>query len=184
MPAWGWVVIGVAIVVVAGIVVMRALRSRQTRALRGQFGPEYDRTLEDTASRREAEAELRDRVRRHESLELRNLDPAAAHSYREEWRRTQSDFVDHPSAAITDADLLIQRVMRERGYPIEDFDQRTADLSVEHPELVDNYRSAHSIAVSSSHGQATTEDLRRAMKRYRSLFDELVETHTTTEVTR
>ena len=184
MPAWGWVVIGVAIVAVAAVVVVAVVRGRQTRALRGQFGPEYDRTLEDTTSRREAEAELRDRVRRHESFDLRELDPAVAQGYREAWRRAQSDFVDHPSAAISDADLLIQRVMRDRGYPVEDFDQRTADLSVEHPELVDNYRSAHSIAVSSSHGKATTEDLRRALKRYRSLFDELVETDTTTEVTR
>jgi hypothetical protein len=184
MPTWGWIVIGVAVAAVVLLGVAALLRARRTQNLKQHFGPEYDRTVEGADSRRAAEADLREREARHREFDLHDLDPAAADRYRDEWHRTQAEFVDDPSAAITEADLLIQRVMRDRGYPVEDFDQRAADLSVGHPDVVDNYRSAHSIAVSSAHGKATTEDLRRAMKRYRSLFDELVETSPHAQVTR
>jgi cytoskeletal protein RodZ len=177
-------VIGVAVAAVFVLGLAALLRIRRTQNLKQQFGPEYDRTVEGADSRRAAEADLRAREERHREFDLRDLEPAAAERYREEWRRTQSDFVDDPSAAITKANLLIQSVMRDRGYPVEDFEQRAADLSVDHADVVDNYRSAHAIAVSSAHGKATTEDLRRAMKRYRSLFDELVGSGTTAEVTR
>jgi hypothetical protein len=182
MPTWGWIVIGVVAAVVVLLGLAALLRARRTQNLKQRFGPEYDRAADSAGSRRAAEADLRAREERHREFELRDLDPAAVDRYRDEWQRTQADFVDDPSAAITEADLLIQRAMRDRGYPVEDFDQRAADLSVDHPDVVENYRSAHSIAVSSSHGKATTEDLRRAMKRYRSLFVELVETREHAEV--
>src|SRR5262249_43974434 len=143
MPTWGWIVL--AIVVVGAVVLAAAalLRARRTEALKGRFGPEYDRTVEGADSRRAGEADLRAREERHDEFELRDLDPAAAEKYREDWQRAQSDFVDDPSAAVSEADLIIQQVMRERGYPVEDFDQRAADLSVDHPVVVENYRGAH-----------------------------------------
>jgi hypothetical protein len=183
MPTWGWIVIAVAAVAAIVLGVVAALRTRRTRSLKGRFGPEYDRAVEGADSRRAAEADLRAREERREEFELHDLEPAAAERYREEWQRAQSDFVDDPSAAVSEADLIIQQVMRDRGYPVEDFDQRAADLSVDHPVVVENYRSAHTIAVSAADGDATTEDLRRAMRRYRSLFDELVGARVRTEVT-
>jgi hypothetical protein len=184
MPTWGWIVIGVAAAAIVLLGLAALLRARRTQNLKQRFGPEYDRTAESAGSRRAAEADLRAREERHREFDLHDLEPAAADRYRAEWQRTQAEFVDDPPAAITEADLLIQRVMRDRGYPVEDFEQRAADLSVDHPDVVDNYRSAHSIAVASSHGKATTEDLRRGMKRYRSLFVELVEADAPAEVSR
>ena len=184
MPTWGWIVLVVVIVAAAALAVAAALRARRTGMLRERFGPEYDRTIDAADSRRAAEADLREREDRHDEFELRDLDPAAAERYRTEWQRAQSDFVDDPSTAINEADLLIQQVMRDRGYPVEDFDQRAADLSVDHPVVVENYRDAHETAVAAFNGDATTEDLRRAMRRYRSLFDELVGARARTEVTR
>jgi cytoskeletal protein RodZ len=184
VPTWGWIVIGVAVAAVVVLGLLALLRTRRTQNLKQQFGPEYDRTVEGADSRRAAEADLQAREERHRELDLRDLDPAEAQRYREEWQRTQSEFVDDPASAITGADLLIQRVMRDRGYPVEDFEQRAADLSVEHPDVVSNYRSAHATAVSCSQGQATTEDLRMAMRRYRSLFDELVGTGVTVGASR
>jgi hypothetical protein len=184
VPTWGWIVIGVAAVAAVLVALAAMLRTRRTQHLKQQFGPEYERAVREADSRREAESDLRSREARRQELAVRDLSPEASEQYREEWRRTQGEFVDDPSAAITGADLLIQRVMRDRGYPVEDFDQRAADLSVDHPDVVENYRSGHAIAVSSSHGKASTEDLRRAMKRYRSLFDELVGSGANAEVTR
>src|SRR5262245_17215829 len=113
MPTWGWIVIVVAILaVVVGLAVEAGVRSRRTRKLRGRFGPEYDRTVESADSRRAAESDLRAREERHDEFELRDLDPAAAERYREDWQRAQSDFVDDPPAAINEADLIIQQVMR------------------------------------------------------------------------
>ena len=184
VPTWGWIVIGIAVAAAVLLAVAALLRTRRTHGLKQRFGPEYDRTIERADSRRAAEADLRTREERHQELDLRDLDPAAARRYREEWQRTQSEFVDDPSSAIAEADLLIQRVMRDRGYPVEDFDQRAADLSVDHPDVVGDYRSAHAIAVACSQGQATTEDLRTAMQRYRSLFDRLVGSGATVGATR
>jgi hypothetical protein len=174
MPTWGWIVLAIVVVAAVALAVAAALRVRRTQMLKGRFGPEYDRAVEDADSRRAAEADLREREERHDEFELRDLDPEAAEKYREDWHRAQTDFVDDPPAAVGEADLIIQRVMRDRGYPVEDFDQRAADLSVDHPVVVENYRSAHAVAVSASDGDATTEDLRRGMRQYRSLFDELV----------
>ena len=176
MDTWVWIVIAIAAVVVVGLVVWTALRSRRTRTLREGFGPEYDRTVAEAPSKREAEAELDERRKRREELDIRPLSPGARERYVETWRETQARFVDDPAGAIGEADTLIQEVMRERGYPVENFDQRAADLSVDHPDVVSNYRAAHGISVAHERGKASTEDLRQALIHYRSLFDELLET--------
>jgi len=176
VPGWVWIVIAIAAVVVLAVVVWSALRTRRTRTLKEGFGPEYDRTVADAPSKREAEAELSDRQKRREELDVKPLSPGARERYVELWQATQARFVDDPGGAITEADLLIQQVMRERGYPVEDFEQRAADVSVDHPDVVNNYRAAHGISIAHEREKASTEDLRRAMVHYRSLFDDLLET--------
>jgi hypothetical protein len=175
MPSWVWVVIALAAVVVLAIVVWQALARRRTGQLQEQFGPEYDRTVGTSESKREAEAELQAREERRRELEIRPLPSAARYRYLEAWQGVQSQFVDDPSAAVARADELIQSVMSERGYPVEDFEQRAADVSVDHPQVVENYREGHRLAQSTANGSGSTEDLRQAMRRYRALFDELVE---------
>ena len=176
METWVWIVIAVAAVVVLALLLWRAREARRRRELQGTFGPEYERTVEEAESKREAEAELRERQERREGLEIRPLAPGARDRYLRAWEQTQARFVDDPAAAVGEADDLIQDVMRERGYPVEDFDQRAADLSVDHPGVVDHYRSAHNIARRHVRGEADTEELRQALVHYRSLFDELLET--------
>ena len=175
MPSWVWVVIALAAVAVLAIVVWQALARRRTGQLREQFGPEYDRTVGTAESKREAEAELQAREERRRELEIRPLPRAARYRYLEAWQGVQSQFVDNPTAAVARADELIQSVMSERGYPVEDFEQRAADVSVDHPQVVENYREGHRLAQSSANGSGSTEDLRQAMRRYRALFDELAE---------
>ena len=174
MPAWVWVLIAVAAVVVVAAVVWRALTTRRTRMLQDRFGPEYNRTLEGSDSKRDAEAELRARAERREQLDIRPLPAAARERYVDEWQRVQALFVDDPQGAVHDGDMLIQSVMRDRGYPMDDFEQRSADVSVDHPNVVENYREGHRLANASARGDGTTEDLRQAMRHYRALFDELV----------
>jgi hypothetical protein len=173
MPVWGWILIAVAVLVVVAVV-WAALSRRRTQGLRQTFGPEYDRTLNETDSRRRAESELEARRDRRADLDIRPLTPAARARYEERWRQIQSAFVDDPSGALRGADESVILVMRERGYPMDDFDQRAADLSVDHPDLVQNYRAAHGIALANEQGQASTEDLRQGMVSYRSLFEELL----------
>jgi hypothetical protein len=175
MPTWGWIIIGIAAAVVIAAVALAALRSRRSRELRGRFGDEYDRVAADAPSRREAEAELREREKRHDQLDLRPLDPGDRDRFRARWQDVQARFVDDPAGAVGDADGLIQEVMRKRGYPVDDFDARAADLSVDHPDVVESYRSAHGIAVAHERGKAGTEELRHAVRHYRALFDSLVE---------
>ena len=179
MDSWIWIVIAlVAIVVVAGIV-WSAVSSRRRARLQEGFGPEYDRTVSEAPSRREAESELRERRERHDEFDIRPLPPDARERYAQEWEATQARFVDDPEASIRDADDLIQQVMRERGYPVEDFDQRAADLSVDHPDVVENYREGHDLARRTVRGEGDTESLRQALVHYRALFAELVERHDT-----
>jgi len=159
----------VAAVVVA-LVVWQALNARRTRTLRQQFGPEYDRTVARTDDRGAAEADLSARVKRHDELDIRPLPTASRERYVAEWQRVQARFVDDPRGAVQEADGLIQSVMRERGYPVDDFEQRAADISVDHPHVVENYRAGHGLA-----GSDDTEDQRQAMVHYRGLFEELVE---------
>lgn len=171
MPAWGWILI--AIGALAIIVTIAWYAARRTQ-LRKTFGPEYDRTISESESRRTGESELKERERRRRELDIRPLSSAAWQRYTEAWATVQRRFVDDPGGATLEADRLVGEVMEERGYPVEDFEQQAADLSVDHPELVQNYRAAHSTWLRHERGDATTEELRRAMVHYRALFDELL----------
>jgi hypothetical protein len=175
MDTWVWIVIGVIVAMVVLGVVFSALRTRRSRSLQDQFGPEYDRTVDKAGGRREAERELAERQKRHDELELRPLSEDIRERYLQQWRVTQGRFVDDPTGAVSEADDLVQRVMRDRGYPVDDFEQRAADISVEHPELVEKYRTANGIARASERGEASTEDLRHSVRHYRALFVELLE---------
>jgi hypothetical protein len=175
MDTWVWIVIGVVVAIVVLGVVFSALRTRRSRSLQDQFGREYDRTVDKAGGRREAERELAERQKRHDELELRPLSQDARERYVQQWQVTQGRFVDDPPGAVSEADDLVQRVMRDRGYPVDDFEQRAADISVEHPDLVEKYRTANGIARASERGEASTEDLRHSVRHYRALFVELLE---------
>jgi hypothetical protein len=168
----------VAILVVLVLLALLAFfagRQRRSRKLQDTFGPEYERTVEETGDRKAAEAELVERTERRAGFDIVPLEPEARTRYLEAWRHTQARFVDEPAEATREADRLITSVMRDRGYPVDDFDQRAADLSVDHPQVVDDYRAAHAIAVRNDRSEASTEDLRQALVHYRSLFEELLE---------
>lgn len=170
-----WVIaIVVAAVVVLALVAWAVLQSRHRRNLRDRFGPEYDRTVEESDRRRDAERELAERARRRDELDIRDLSPAARARYQDEWRAVQARFVDNPTLAVTEGDTLIAAVMRDRGYPVDDFDTRADMVSTDAPDVVRHYREAHEICGRHQHGDATTEDLRHAMMRYRTVFEELV----------
>ena len=175
MPSWVWVLIAIAVVAVLAVVVWQTLARRRTGRLQHQFGPEYERTVGTADSKRDAEAELRARAERREQLEVRPLPRAARDRYMQSWRSVQAQFVDDPRGAVASADSLIQSVMAERGYPVEDFEQRAADISVDHPQVVENYREGHRLARASAGGSESTEDLRQAKRHYRALFDDLLE---------
>jgi type VI protein secretion system component VasK len=175
MDTWVWILIAVVAAVVVLTVVWRALRTRRTQTLKDTFGREYDRTVEQAGGQRDAERELRERQKRHDELELKPLSPEARTRYANQWQDTQIRFVDDPKGAVAEADTLVQEVMNDRGYPVDDFDQRAADISVEHPDLVERYRTAHGIAKASERNEASTEDLRHAVRHYRALFTELLE---------
>jgi len=175
MDTWVWIVIAVVAAIVLLAVLWSATRARRTRSLQDRFGREYGRTIEHAGDKREAERELREREKRHEQLDLRPLAPEQRDRYIEQWEVTQGRFVDDPSGAVAEADRLVQRVMKDRGYPVDDFEQRVADISVEHPDLVEKYRTAHGVAQASERGQASTEDLRHSVRHYRALFVELLD---------
>jgi hypothetical protein len=166
------ILVAVALVVVLALVASRQMRSRR---LRERFGPEYDRTVAEAGDRKQAEARLQGRTERRQRLDIVPLDPADRDRYVEAWRQTQARFVDEPAEATREADRLITDVMRKRGYPIDDFEQRAADVSVDHPQVVDDYRAAQAIAAANERSEASTEDLRQALVHYRSLFEELLE---------
>jgi hypothetical protein len=172
-------VVFVIIAVLAWLYVRK--RRRTTAELRLKFGPEYQRAVLAHGSERKAEAKLADREKRVEKLEIRDLDPADHERFVKRWESLQSRFVDSPKGAVAEADDLVSSVMKTRGYPISDFDQRAADISVDHPRVVENYRAAHEIALRAGKDAANTEDLRTAMIHYRSLFDELVQVPATME---
>ena len=174
MPTWAWILIAAGVLVAVAAVGYAALRARRRKQLQESFGPEYDRAVSEAPTRREAETELLERRKRHDELELRELSPAARDGYARQWEATQARFVDDPQSAINDADDLIQQVMRERGYPVEDFDRRAADLSVEHGDVIEHYRAGHAIARRNVHGDADTEELRQALVHYRALFEALL----------
>jgi hypothetical protein len=169
------VVIALAVLVAGGIAIWLFSRKRRTERLRTQFGgAEYTRAVEEGGSRRKAEAVLDQRADRVEGLPIRPLAPGDRVRFVESWGKVQARFVDGPGSAVTDADQLLGDVMSARGYPVSDFEQRAADISVDHPLVLENYRAAHQSALRQKSGQASTEDLRQAMIHYRTLFEELV----------
>jgi len=172
-------VVVVILAVLAWFLVRR--RRRTTAELRQRFGSEYDRAVREHGSERKAEAKLADREERVEKLNLRDLDPMERERFSKQWESVQSRFVDSPKGAVAEADDLVSSLMKTRGYPVSDFDQRAADISVDHPRVVENYRSGHEIALRVGKNGATTEDLRTAMIHYRSLFVELVQAPTMIE---
>jgi hypothetical protein len=168
-------VVALAVILVTAIAAWLFFRKRRTKKLRTQFGEaEYARAVEEGGTRRQAEAGLKERTERVENLKIRALAPGDRARFLESWRRVQARFVDGPGGAVTEADQLLGDVMSTRGYPVSDFEQRAADISVDHPLVMENYRTAHEIAVRQTRGQANTEDLRQAMIHYRTLFEELV----------
>ena len=168
-----------AIVIIIGIIaiafaVWMFTQKQRTRRLRSQFGPEYDRMVE-ASGRHQAETELEHRAKRVQKFRIRPLTKEEQSRFGDAWRREQAHFVDDPRASVENADRLVGDVMRARGYPVAEFEMRAADLSVGHPRVIDNYRVAHEIALRDSHGEASTEDLRKAMVCYRALFEDLLE---------
>ena len=173
---------GVVILVIAVLVWTYVQKRRSTTtSLRQKFGPEYERAVHQQGSERKAEAKLADRQERVEKLNIRDLDPMERERFSKQWESVQSRFVDSPRGAVTEADDLVSSLMKTRGYPVSDFDQRAADVSVDHPRVVENYRSGHDIALRVGKNGASTEDLRAAMIHYRSLFEELVQVPTIVE---
>jgi hypothetical protein len=151
------------------------IQKRRTQSLRSKFGPEYDKAIDSHKDRTHAESDLEKREKRVAKFNIRSLSGEERIKYAEDWRTEQSLFVDDPRSAVKHADVLVQDVMKRRGYPVSDFEQNAADLSVDHPQVVENYRTAHEIAIRDGRGQSTTEDLRKAMVSYRALFEDLLE---------
>jgi len=169
------IITALALAVLAGIAIWLFTRKRRTARLRTQFGgAEYRRAVKEGGSRRQAEAALDKRADRVERLQIRPLAPGDRARFIESWSRVQARFVDGPGGAVTEADQLLGDVMTTRGYPMSDFEQRAADISVDHPQVLENYRAAHENALRQRHGQASTEDLRQAMIHFRTLFEELI----------
>jgi hypothetical protein len=170
--------IALAVLVIAGVIVVAGLilwRRRETKRLNARFGTEYARVVQESGGRRQGEAGLVAREKRLNAIEIRDLSPSDREHYAAAWRSAQGEFVDDPKFSVTHADHLLNELMSKRGYPTGEFEQRSADLSVDHPKIVQNYRAAHDIAVRHGRGQASTEDLRQAMILYRSLFEELID---------
>ena len=177
MPTWEWILIAaVAVVVaVATIVAISMVSFRmRTRRLKQHYGGEYERLVSDTGSEKGAVRELTGRERKRGKLDIVPLTPSALSDFNARWQEVQGGFVDNPASAVGVADRLVTEVMRQRGYPVDDFDRRAADISVDHPQIVDNYRAAHGIHISKQH--ANTEQQREAFVHYRALFEKLLET--------
>jgi hypothetical protein len=174
------IALAVAAVLVVAVLAWLYARKRRTTTteLRQRFGPEYEQAVREHGSERKAEAQLADREKRIDKLKIRDLDPAERERFSGQWRALQSRFVDDPTGAVRDADALVSSLMQIRGYPVAEFKQRAADISVDHPRVVANYRSAHEIAERLEKGQANTEESRTAMIHYRSLFEDLVQAPT------
>ena len=166
-----WLLVVVIVVLLAAVGVL-AYRQRRSAQLREGFGPEYDRVVQERGDQGKAEAELRERQQRRRGYEIRPLDPEAQARFAGRWQQTQARFVDQPASALSEAQVLVDEVMRERGYPVDDFEQQAGDVSVDHPGVVEHYRRAHAIQ---AQDDASTEDLRQGLVHYRALFAELLE---------
>lgn len=166
-------IVVVAAVVIAALIFMAA-RKRRSQKLRERFGPEYDRVVKKEGDVTKGERVLEFRAERHDKYKIRALTPTDRSSFLYRWNEVQGRFVDDPKGAVTLAEALVTDVMQARGYPIADFEQNAEDISVDHPQVVENYRAAHDIALRHGQGQASTEDLRKAMVHYRALFQDLL----------
>lgn len=168
------IVIVVVVLVAIAIIASLLVKKRRTQTLRRRFGPEYDRVVRQEGDTRRAEEVLQFRTTRLEKLSIRPLSRPERTEFASRWAALQPQFVDNPENTVSRADELVSELMRARGYPVGDFEQRVADISVDHPIVVENYRAAHNIALRHNRGEASTEDLRRAMVHYRALFDDLL----------
>ncbi len=181
MSTWAWILIAIGIVVVVGILAAIAVqRQRRTTMLRQRFGPEYERTMRERDDQRAAEADLRERQKQRDQLDIKPLAEPTRSRFAAEWRELQERFVDQPSNTVVAADSLVYRVMEARGYPMHNFESQAKLISVDHPALVENYRFAHDVCERAKSERASTEDLRAALLRYRSLFDDLLQAEETT----
>ncbi|AGB22095.1 hypothetical protein Mycsm_01700 [Mycobacterium sp. JS623] len=177
MPTWSWFLIAAVVVLAVALAVFLAIstaRRKRTERLETHFGPEYERVVDETGDQRAAEKELVARERRREKLDIVALAPEARETYDKRWRTVQTAFIDNPSEAVGEADRLVAAVMRERGYPVDDFDQQVADVSVDHPDVVEHYRSAHTLHLAQEKGDIGVEAQREAFVHYRALFDRLL----------
>ena len=167
--------------IIGGLIGVAFNRRQRTKRLQDRFGPEYERTLNEMGDRRQTEQELEARLEHVQTLDIRPLAADETQRYLNEWRATQAEFVDEPLFALQKADRIIREVMKTRGYPVEDFEQRVADISVDYPELVTDYRGLHLIAVKEADEQVSTEEMRKAMVHGRALFERLVSKDTQAE---
>lgn len=165
----------IVVVLAVAVAVFIYLQRQRSKRLRSRFGPEYDRAVDQYGNQRKAEEDLSFREKRIEKLHVRDLSPDEAGRFADAWREEQARFVDVPGQAVANADRLVGELMKARGYPVSDFEQRVADVSVDHPLVVQNYRAAHAIADRYGHGLANTEELRQAMVHYRALFEDLLD---------
>jgi len=179
MPVWSWFFIAAAVLIALTLVLVAVLAAtgrRRTRRLQEHFGPEYERAVDDAGDQRAAENELLARERNRKRLDIVALSPEAHQRYAQQWLEIQRSFVDEPADAVGYADRLVTEVMRERGYPIDDFDQRAADISVDHPGTVEHYRSARTLHLAQEKADIGTEAQRQAFVHYRALFEQLLGT--------
>jgi hypothetical protein len=169
------IIVAVIFLVVGALLMTAVNRFQRTKRLKDQFGPEYDHAMDRVGDKRQAEEELESRLAHVQSLNIRSLSAEEVNRFALEWQATQTEFVDQPLESVQKANRLIREVMNARGYPVEDFEQRAADISVDHPELVINYRELHAIATKSERGKISTEEMRQAMVHGRDLFERLVQ---------
>ena len=181
MAVWEWILIAACVAIVVAALIIGAnffSRRKKTQRLKQHYGREYERLVAERGGQKAAEKELNARERRRDKLDIVPLTPAARSDFTIRWQQVQTGFVDNPATAVGVADRLVTEVMRKQGYPVDDFDQRAADISVDHPQIVDNYRAAHGIHLSQQHGDISTEQHREAFVHYRALFDRLLVTTT------
>jgi hypothetical protein len=181
MPVWEWILIAACVAIAVAAVLVAASfvsRRKRTERLKQHYGREYERLVSETGDEKAAEKELTARERKRDSLDIVALTPSALSDFTTRWHEVQTGFVDNPATAVGVADRLVTQVMRERGYPVDDFDQRAADISVDHPQIVENYRAAHGIHLAQQHGDVSTEQQREAFVHYRALFEKLLEAPT------
>ena len=176
------ILIVIVLLVVGGLLVMAFTRFQRSRRLQDRFGPEYERIVREAGDKRKAEAELESRLAHVESLNISPLSAEEVNRFALEWQATQTEFVDEPLASLQKADRLIREVMKARGYPVEDFEQRAADISVDYPELVADYRGMHMIAVKDAEDHVGTEEIRQAMVHGRALFENLVQNESANDI--